>query len=455
VFGAVGICVLTAASIVAGPGVAAAGASHALHLPTSVAAPAEIQQTGTPASPSRSAAAPPRAQESTAPGAELTIYLVTMGQGDQVWEKFGHDAIGVRDAASGTDIVYNWGMFSFDQPGFLPRFLRGQMMYWMAPFDAAETIAAYVGANRSVVVQELDLTPAQRLSIKEFLEWNARDENKFYRYDYYRDNCSTRARDAIDRVLGGALKRQFEHVPTRSTYRDHSLRLVADDYAITLGVDIGLGRPTDRPISAWEEMFIPMKVRDRLRDVRVHDATGAERPLVRSERVVYQSTRTPERTAPPNRSPWMFLIGAAIATLLAIMSTRAARGLVWARNLTIAIATSWATLAGLLGIVLTLLWVATDHVSTYRNLNLLQFNPLWIVVAVLLPIGGTRAGSRMARTLRGLVILLAVISVAGFALQVIPNLRQGSGAPMALAAPVSLAIAFAVARLVPRHPRPR
>jgi hypothetical protein len=189
--------------------------------------------------------------------------------------------------------------------------------------------------------------------------------------------------------------------------------------------------------------------------VRVHDATGAERPLVRSERVVYQSTRTPERTAPPNRSPWMFLIGAAIATLLAIMSTRAARGLVWARNLTIAIATSWATLAGLLGIVLTLLWVATDHVSTYRNLNLLQFNPLWIVVAVLLPIGGTRAGSRMARTLRGLVILLAVISVAGFALQVIPNLRQGSGAPMALAAPVSLAIAFAVARLVPRHPRPR
>ncbi|MFN8581608.1 MAG: DUF4105 domain-containing protein [Gemmatimonadaceae bacterium] len=79
-------------------------------------------------------------------------------------EKFGHNAIGVRDARTGVDIVYNWGMFSFDQPGFIPRFLRGLMNYWMAPFEASQTVLAYISFNRTITIQELNLTPAERVA---------------------------------------------------------------------------------------------------------------------------------------------------------------------------------------------------------------------------------------------------------------------------------------------------
>ena len=87
------------------------------------------------------------------PGADLEVYVMTMGQGDLLWERFGHNALGVRDPKTGTDIVYNWGTFSFQQPGFVARFLRGEMLYWMAPYDAAQTLVAYEQADRSVTVQ--------------------------------------------------------------------------------------------------------------------------------------------------------------------------------------------------------------------------------------------------------------------------------------------------------------
>ena len=101
-------------------------------------------------------------------------------------------------------------MFSFEEPGFLRRFVRGEMDYWMEGFDSERLLRAYAAADRSIWVQELDLTPEQMGALYEFEEWNERPENRFYRYDYYRDNCSTRVRDAIDRVLGGRLRESAE-----------------------------------------------------------------------------------------------------------------------------------------------------------------------------------------------------------------------------------------------------
>ncbi|GMV09985.1 MAG: hypothetical protein AMXMBFR55_17190 [Gemmatimonadota bacterium] len=252
-------------------------------------------------------------------GSELDVYVMTMGQGDLLWERFGHNAIGIRDRSTGTDLVYNWGMFSFDQPGFLPRFLRGEMLYWMAPFDAVQTLVAYQMANRSVTIQWLNLSPAQKDSLRRVVEWNARDENKFYRYDYYRDNCSTRVRDALDLVLGGAIRRATEPQPTAMTYRDHSLRLMDGMFWTRTGIDLGLGAPTDRPITAWEAMFIPMEVQRRLRDVRIPDASGAMVPLVASEDVLFQATRTPERMDVPRPARGALVAGVlAAAAMLAL-----------------------------------------------------------------------------------------------------------------------------------------
>src|SRR6266481_2359191 len=148
----------------------------------------------------KQAAPPPQPIASVAPsepGSNLTVYLLTFGWGDIVWERFGHNAILIKDRAHGTDMTYNWCMFDFNQPNFVWRFVTGDTRYWMEPIDYNSMVTYYKQHNRSILAQELNLNPAQRLKLQQFVQWNALPQNKFYRYDYYRDNCSTRLRDAI------------------------------------------------------------------------------------------------------------------------------------------------------------------------------------------------------------------------------------------------------------------
>lgn len=369
------------------------------------------------------------------PGSELSVYLMTMGQGDQVWERYGHNAIGIRDRRTNADVVFNWGLFSFDEPGFIGRFLRGEMMYWMGGQDAASALAQYRMLNRTVEVQELNLSPAQRLALLEFIQWNARDENKFYRYDYFLDNCSTRVRDALDRVLGGAIRSATDTVNSGTTFRWQALRLMAEDRLITLGVDIGLGRRTDRPISQWEEMFIPMKVRDRVRELRVPDDSGRLVPLVTSERVVFQAQRAPERESPPALALPLAVIGILLGGGLAWLGKRQSRVAVPA-------ALAAAVILGALGGALLFLRFMTQHVAAYDNTNLFVYSPLWLIVMPAYLFVGRGAQARR------LVFLLATITGALTAFGVIapfvPGFRQGSFAVIALAAPLGLAVAWII-----------
>ncbi|HEY5545536.1 MAG TPA: DUF4105 domain-containing protein [Gemmatimonadaceae bacterium] len=367
------------------------------------------------------------------PGSELSVYLMTMGQGDQVWERYGHNAIGIRNSRTNFDVVFNWGLFSFDEPGFIGRFLRGEMMYWMAGQDAASALAQYRMLNRTVEVQELNLSPAQRLALFEFIQFNAREENKFYRYDYFLDNCSTRVRDALDRVLGGAIRSATDSVNSGTTFRWHALRLMAADRLVTVGVDIGLGRPTDRPISAWEEMFIPMKVRDHMREIRVPDDSGRLVPLVTSERVVFQAQREPERETPPP-----------LVLPLAVIGILLGGGLAWLgkgqRRVATPAAVTVAVVLGALGCALLYLRFMTQHVAAYDNTNLFVYNPLWLIAAAAFLFVG-RGGQA-----RRLVFLLATIAGAltafGVVAPFVPGFNQGSFAVIALAAPLGLAVAW-------------
>src|SRR5436309_15501909 len=99
--------------------------------------------------------------------------------------------------------------------------------------------------NRSVVAQELNLTPAEREELRTFADWNMRPENQLYRYQYFRDNCSTRVRDVLDRILRGQLCAAARTRMTGTSYRWHVLRLTRVDKALVTGIDIGFGRRGD------------------------------------------------------------------------------------------------------------------------------------------------------------------------------------------------------------------
>ena len=391
-------------------------------------------------------------------GQNVTISLLTMGNGAQVWELFGHNGLWIHDNVTNRDTVFNWGVFSFHQTHFIPRFLQGRMLYAMGGDSMEDVLAAYRYWNRSVVSQELDLTTAQKDSILATIQRNALPENVNYRYDYYRDNCSTRVRDILDRALGGPLSVQAAGL-TDATYRWHTLRLMQGSLPIMLGVDFGLGRPADVKLTKWQEMFLPRKLHDFVAKVRVLDSTGVMKPLVRSERVLFQSTRAPEPAAPPDLGLWLLFGGVVVAafmTWLGFMATPTHGGM---RVFAAVVTAAWSLTAGLLGTVLVLLWAITDHVFAHANENVLLFNPLWLGFAVMLPVylwSGRGEGAT-----RRLSIAIAVLALSALALHLLGISREDNLPVIGLVLPTSLgmmAVMFRarwapVPRRVPSVPR--
>lgn len=379
------------------------------------------------------------------PGSELTVYLLTFGQGDAVWELFGHNAIWIKDRSKGTDITYNWGMFDFNQPNFIGRFLTGNTSYWMEGIDLELMLRAYTQRNRSILAQELNLTPEQRLQLKQSLEVNALPQNRFYRYDYYRDNCSTRLRDMLDRALGGQLQTATTTRATTETYRTHTQRLTQGTIPIYTGITLALGHPADKPISVWDEMFLPVRMANHLRGVSVADTVGTRVPLVRSEMALFTAGRAPEKSVPPGYLPWYVAVGLVLAGALIALVRRAEHGGRVALFAATALATVWSLVAGLAGLALVAAWLFTQHHFMGRNENLLHFSPLSVALVVLIPL--SIHGLRGVTRARKLSALIAALSLFGFVAQGVPFFDQSNGEIIALALPLNLAVTWTVYRL--------
>ena len=402
--------------------------------------PVRAQVTPTaPTPPATTTAAP------NEPGSNLTVYLLTFGWGDVAWERFGHIAIWIKDRGRGTNMTYNWGMFDFNQPHFIWRFVTGDTRYWMEAFDIDTMINAYKQANRSILAQELNLSPAQRLKLQQFVEWNALPQNKFYRYDYYRDNCSTRLRDALDHALSGQLQTATVSRMTSGTYRWHTQRLMTGDIPLYTGITVALGRPADRPISMWQEMFLPVRLANDLRSVRVVDSAENQIPLVKSEMAIFTAGRSPEPATAPNYLPLFVGVGILYAALLVLLVRSAELGNRIALFGATALATLWSLVAGAAGAALVFAWVFTKHYFMGRNENLLHLDPLSLALVILIPLSIYRArGVSKAIKLSGWI---AAICLFGFVAQGIPFFYQKNGEVISLALPINLTVWWTVFRL--------
>ena len=376
------------------------------------------------------------------PGRNVTISLLTMGNGENVWELFGHSAIWIHDDVTSRDTVFNWGVFDFRQPHFIQRYLKGTRLYSMGGDSMERILFEYRHWNRTVLSQELDLTAEQKDAILDAIRTNARPENVNYLYDDFSNNCSTRIRDILDQALGGRLLAGASR-PSATTYRWHTLRLMQGSFWTMLGVDVALGRPADRPISVWETMFLPRKVHDYLATVRLETPTGP-RPLVRSERVLFQSTRGPEPDAPPQLGAKLGIAGCVFAILVFWLAMAATKQTPWIRGIAATLVGLWALVAGLLGVVLTLLWSVTNHVIAHGNENLLLLNPLWLALAVLLPMFvWSRKAIRPTRLVCAAVVTMSLVALVSH----VVGLSAQTNLPIiALTLPPALAVAAIVAR---------
>ena len=368
----------------------------------------------------------------TAAGAAPRIAVMTMQPGEIFFERFGHNAIVVDDPEVGAPISYNFGFFDLGEPGFLGRFIHGDMQYKLVALPVMDDLVYYRDVGRGVSIQWLDLPPEQAQAIADALAFNARPENARYRYDYFTDNCSTRVRDALDRGLGGALRKQLEVRSAGDTFRSEAVRLASPAWWMWLGFDIGLGPFADRPLSRWEDAFVPMRLAASLRETKNTEG----RPLVQKESELLPHRLPPDPPDTPRRWwPWL-IAGLALAFAMRGLSTHKPR--VFG-----AIALPGWSLLGVLGCVLAFLWLATTHRAGWANHNLLLFSPLCLL---LVPGAWTLLRGRAVSPFhRGVRIAVGVGAIAALFLQLLPG-AQFQAPWLALLVPVHLALAFPARR---------
>jgi len=361
------------------------------------------------------------------------IGVMTMQPGEVFWERFGHDAIVVDEPARGEAVSYNFGFFDPSEPGFVGNFVAGRMRYALVALPLREDLATYRDEGRGVRIQWLDLSPSQAQSIAAALQENARPENSRYRYDYFRDNCATRVRDAIDRGVGGALRERLAASSRGDTYRSEATRLASPARWMWLGFELGLGPNADVPLSRWDDSFVPMRLADNLRDMRLADG----RPLVAAEEPLLPHRIAPE---PGEQSAawWPFaLAGLALAALVLVAAQRRPR-------LLAALVIPFWLACGLVGALLLYLWLGTEHWAAWANHNLLLLDPLCLL---LLPgawrlARGRRPGPLFTRALAAVALLgLAALALAWLQLRTQQNMRW-----IVLLLPVHLALFAALRR---------
>lgn len=387
---------------------------------------------------------PLAAQVGAPPAHAPQLFLVTMGPGASVYERYGHNAIWVRDTVDGTDIVYNYGTFDFGRtPGdvarFVWRFAMGRPEYWLGTMTMGQAVAVYTQAQRDVDLQELALPAAARRDLAERLARNALPENRRYRYDYFLDNCSTRIRDMLDAATNGALQQATTGVPAEGTFRFHTHRSLANDVPMYLGILLALGPPADQAIDQWSEMFLPAKVQERTRELRVVGDDGREVPLVQREVRLVDIGVYHVEPAPPRWGGWLLLVGGALALLILTGRADSAAGVPGR-----VAATTWLVVSGLGGVALLFLWFATNHVAAAWNHNLLFLSPLAFGLVRAVWSEERRASGQWApRT----AVLILALSAIGVLLAFFPSFGgQWNLQVAALVAPPTIACALLTLR---------
>ena len=293
------------------------------------------------------------------------IEVYTCAPGNQLYSQFGHTAIGVFDHQRGIDQVFNYGTFSFNTPHFYLKFCAGKLLYQLTSESFSQFVYSYERRGRQVVGQRLNLTLAQRQHLFDLLSENCLPENCDYQYDFFFDNCATRVLDMLYRAFGDSLTyigTDTVHLPTM---RDCIHPYLAGSQWTKAGIDLVLGSITDRRASNRQQSFIPDKLHDYLAECQIDTL-----PLVSDTRLLVESK------IKYNQTPW-FLSPLLISSLLLIAVILLTFRL--SATTLVVFDRIYFGIIGLMGLLITLLWFATDHGATVSNLNMLWASPLFLV----------------------------------------------------------------------------
>lgn len=300
----------------------------------------------------------------------IQISLLTCGPGEEVYSLYGHTAIRFHDLKNNQDLVINYGMFSFSQRFFIIRFVFGLTDYEMGimPFDAF--MEEYESEGRWVKEQVLNIPLQDKMKIAMAIENNYLPENKTYRYNYFYDNCTTRARDILIKNISENVEVK-DNQCVKSSYRKEIHKWNANHCWARWGNDLLLGVNADRSIDRKEQQFLPDNLSKDWKTATIKYANGKVYPFISQEHYLIGKTLSTKDSAQNSNifNPYT-LIGAIILVILLASWKKTSHPLPYK----IVMFCVWLT-TGLCGIIITAM-IFSQHPTVSLNFQILLLNPL-------------------------------------------------------------------------------
>lgn len=352
--------------------------------------------------------------------ADAEISLLTISPGPELYMGFGHSAVRIVDPKYKLDRIYNYGTFSFDEPGFYIKFCRGQLDYQLSAYDYKFAELMYTREERSMKEQVFRMTPEMKQAVYDALETNHLKENRRYRYDFFFDNCATRIRDIFESALGESFV-IYEAKDRELTFRNYIDQYLLPMQWADFGIDLVLGAKTDYQASARQAMFLPDYLFEGF-DKATIEIDGTVQPFVEQRK---QILTYPEQEMPGMNMPLLVMLGVLVVAGLVTFIAGKDESLA-------ALATIFDLLlfgiVGLLGVLILLLWFATDHKVTPANYNILWIWPTHLAV---LPFFLRRQiPDWLSKYLKVYLVLLAIVLLGWF---IIPQQFHVAFIPLILA----------------------
>ena len=344
------------------------------------------------------------------------ISVLTVGPGAELYDAFGHSGFRIKDASKGLDVVYGYGQYDFDSPNFYLKFTQGKLDYLINKSEFNKFYQYYVYFNRTIKSQVLNLSQAEKQKLYDFLVNNYKPENRRYLYEFFFDNCATRIKDVTNIAVNNTLvfnkPKDFED----ATFRTLIYGKVNKNSWGSFGIDLALGSVIDRQATPEEHMFLPENI---YKFFEVATINNGNKPLVSQSEVLFNKK---EKYVPSSflTSP-LFIIGL-IGIFIIFITFKDYKNNKRSKWLDVTIF----SITGLIGVVILLLWFATDHTGTHQNYNL-----LWAFVLNIFVIGQffkQTPSLWFVKYLKLLVIMLCLltlhwlIGVQVFAIGLIPFL---------------------------------
>jgi len=301
------------------------------------------------------------------------ISIITCGPGEDLYSLFGHSAIRIIDSAANTDTFYNWGGFTFNQPYFYLKFMRGKLLYYSIADDLRDFLPEYIYEHRSIYEQVLNLDSTSKQKIIDAIHFNMQGDNRFYKYDFLLDNCTTRVKNIIlENIKNATIPNKV--VPDKTTVRDliHFYLERGGQPWSELGIDILLGSRVDRTVSNDEAMFMPEFLMKGLADAKTQNGS-----LVSSTNILLQGGLPQD-----DSNKYVPLIVFTIISVVIFFISKSK--LAWAKKTTSFIDGLLLYITGLLGLLILFMWFGTDHTVCKNNFNLVWALPFNLLAAFFL-----------------------------------------------------------------------